>query len=251
MESRMANKVDKQSGQTNSKAQFMNHSKVKNTVLVIAAHADDEALGCAGTLAKHIAEGDVVNVIFMTNGLSARTDIDVTDHQIRNEGMINAMKVLGVTHYQCFDFPDNQIDSIPLLTVVKEIEKVINDYQPTLIYTHFLHDLNIDHQITHKAVMTACRPISGSSVRKILSFEVLSSTEWQSNSVPQFQANYIVDISQHWHKKEQVLACYHQELRDFPHSRSLPCIEALATLRGATHGFNKAEAFQVERILKI
>lgn len=228
----------------------MNNTNIKNYVLVIAAHPDDETLGCAGTLAKHISDGDVVNVVFMTNGLSARKDIAETDLQVRNEGMINAMKVLGVNHYQCFDFPDNKMDSIPLLTVVKAIEQVIDDFHPTIIYTHFAHDLNIDHQITHQAVMTACRPIIGNSVKNILSFEVLSSTEWQSTSHPSFQSQYIVDITSYWHKKEQALLCYQEELRDFPHSRSLPCIEALATLRGASHGFTKAEAFQVERILK-
>ena len=227
----------------------MANATQKNSVLVIAAHPDDEALGCAGTLAKHISEGDEVNIIFMTNGLSARVNIDETEHQIRNEGMISAMKILGVNYYQCCNFPDNKMDSIPLLTVVKEIEQVINEYQPNIVYTHFSHDLNIDHQITHQAAMTACRPIIGSSVKKIFSFEVLSSTEWQSSSAPQFKGQYIVDISKYWHKKEQVLTCYRQELRDFPHSRSMPCIEALATLRGATHGLKKAEAFQVERIL--
>lgn len=228
----------------------MNKNTVKNNILVIAAHADDEALGCAGTLAKHVAAGDVVNVIFMTNGLSARNDGDAIDHAIRNEGMINAMKTLGVENYLCFDFPDNQMDSVPLLTITKAIENVIDIYKPTIVYTHFAHDLNIDHQITHQATMTACRPIIGSSVRKILTFEVLSSTEWQSPSLPQFTAQYIVDISQYWHTKEAILACYHQELRHFPHSRSLPCIEALAILRGASHGFEKAEAFHVERILE-
>ncbi|MFT5004139.1 MAG: LmbE family N-acetylglucosaminyl deacetylase [Flavobacteriales bacterium] len=228
----------------------MNEPSIKKNVLVIAAHADDEALGCAGTIAKHIADGDVVNIIFMTNGLSARAGIAKEDHQERNEGMINAMKTLGVNHYQCFDFPDNKMDSVPLLTVVKGIEQVINEYLPNIIYTHFAYDLNIDHQKTHQAVMTACRPIIGSSVKEIYSFEVLSSTEWQSSSQPSFRSQYIVDISSFWHKKERALLCYQQELRDFPHSRSLACIEALATLRGATHGFAKAEAFQVERILK-
>ena len=221
-----------------------------NQVLIIVAHPDDEALGCAGTIAKHIAEGDSVNILFMTNGVSARNNINVIDEKIRSEGMINAMKTLGVDKYQCFDFPDNKMDTLALLTVVQAIEKVINNIQPNVIYTHFAYDLNIDHRITHKAVMTACRPILGSSVKKIFSFEVLSSTEWQSHSVPKFSGNYIVNISQYWQKKKQVLACYQQELRDFPHSRSLECIEALATLRGATHGFTKAEAFQVERIIE-
>ena len=223
---------------------------LKSNVLIIVAHADDETLGCAGTIAKHIAEGDNVSVIFMTDGVSSRNNNKLQHEVERNIAMDNAMKALGVENYQCFDFPDNQMDSVPLLSIIKAIETMINSFEPKVIYTHFAHDLNIDHQITHQAVMTACRPIKDSSVKEIYSFEVLSSTEWQSTSQPNFQGQYIVDITPYWHKKEQALLCYQEELRDFPHSRSLPCIEALATLRGASHGFVKAEAFQVERILK-
>ncbi len=224
---------------------------MKNNVLVVVAHPDDEVLGCGGTLAKHIAAGDDVYILFMTNGISAREDVCYTEQIIRNKGMKNAMSTLGVEQFNCLDFPDNKMDTVPLLSIVKEIEAVISEYQPNIIYTHFLYDLNIDHQLTHQAVMTACRPIDGSSIKKIFSFEVLSSTEWRSSSTPKFNGNYIVDISAYWKKKEQVLSCYHDELRDFPHSRSFKCIEALATLRGATHGFDKAEAFQVERIISI
>jgi len=228
----------------------MSNQLKKENVLVIAAHADDEALGCGGTIAKHIANGDIVHIIFMTNGIDARDNSSNNDTTLRISALKQAMTVLGVDAYQCFDFPDNQMDSIALLTIVKAIEGIINKFQPSIVYSHFAHDLNIDHQITHQAVMTACRPIKGSSVKKILSFEVLSSSEWRLTSSPNFQAQYIVDISQYWQKKEQALLCYQEELRDFPHSRSIKCIEALATLRGATHGFAKAEAFQVERILE-
>ncbi len=221
----------------------------KNNVLIVAAHADDEVLGCAGTIAKHIDEGDNVSVLFMTDGVSSRNNSNQQQEVERETALDKAMQVLGVKHYQCFDFPDNQMDSVPLLTIIKVIEDEIFKLKPNIIYSHFAHDLNIDHQITHQAVMTACRPIAGSSVKKILSFEVLSSTEWQSTSHLRFQGQYIVDITQYWPKKEQALLCYQEELRDFPHSRSLLCIEALATLRGASHGFAKAEAFQVERIL--
>jgi LmbE family N-acetylglucosaminyl deacetylase len=221
-----------------------------NSVLVIAAHADDESLGCAGTIAKHIAQGDNVEVIFMTNGVGARYSSSDRDAMMRASALEQAMTVLGVKDYQCFDFPDNQMDSVPLLGIIKTIERVINKVLPNIIYTHFAHDLNIDHQITHQAVMTACRPIKGSSVKKIFSFEVLSSTEWNSPSQPAFVPQYIVNIDDFWDKKRQALQCYHEELRPFPHSRSLECIEAQAVLRGANYGFKKAEAFHIERILE-
>ncbi|MBE0351606.1 PIG-L deacetylase family protein [Pseudoalteromonas lipolytica] len=220
-----------------------------NQVLIIAAHPDDEALGCAGTIAKHIAEGDIVSILFMTNGVSSRGGFDKNDEIVRASAMEKAISTLGVKNSQFFNFPDNQMDSVPLLEIVKAIETAIIQYKPSIIYTHFAYDLNIDHQLTHQAVMTACRPVKGCSVKKILSFEILSSTEWKSTCHPDFKAQYIVDITKFWNKKLQALDCYQEELRNFPHSRSLRCIEALATLRGASHGFEKAEAFQVERIL--
>jgi LmbE family N-acetylglucosaminyl deacetylase len=223
---------------------------MNNTVLIIAAHPDDEVLGCGGTIAKHIATDDIVHIIFMTNGVNARDNGSDKDTIIRSSALNQAMTALGVTGYQSFDFPDNKMDSVPLLSIIKTIEKAIFEYQPNIVYTHFAHDLNIDHQITHKAVMTACRPVKESSVKKILSFEVLSSTEWNSPSQQTFIPHYIVDISDFWEQKLEALKCYQNEMRSFPHSRSYKCIEALSIVRGATNGFNKAEAFFVERILE-
>jgi LmbE family N-acetylglucosaminyl deacetylase len=220
-----------------------------NNVLVIAAHADDEALGCAGTIAKHIKNGDHVTIAFMTNGVSARTTFEDKDEGERIGAAEKAMKILGVSDVRQYAFPDNKMDSLPLLDIVKEIENILSEVSPSIVYTHFSHDLNIDHRVTHTAVMTACRPQLGSTVKKILSFEVLSSTEWNSPSQQIFIPHYIVNITEFWEKKLAVLKCYHDEMRDFPHSRSYQCVEALATLRGATNGFEKAEAFFVERIL--
>jgi len=228
----------------------MKKKQTNRKILVIVAHADDEALGCGGTILKHIDNGDSVHVMFMTNGISARINNENNAEEVRNTAMKKAMHTLGVHHYHTFDFPDNKMDTVPLLDVVQKIEPIISNFQPDTIYTHFLHDLNIDHQITHQAVMTACRPIKGSSIQRIFSFEVLSSTEWNSVSHSQFKAQYIVDITPFWQQKMQALSCYNKELRAFPHSRSIECIEALAILRGATNGLEKAEAFQVERIVE-
>ncbi len=223
---------------------------MSKNILVVAAHADDETLGCGGTIAKHIANGDTVAVIFMTDGISARAEVSNKANEQRHLAATNAMKKLAITEVHYFDFPDNSMDTVPLIELVKAVESVIKEVKPETIYTHFAHDLNIDHRLTHSAVMTACRPQTGSSVKNIFSFEVLSSTEWNSPSQPSFIPQYIVNIEKFWHKKFQALQCYHEELRPFPHSRSLECIEAQATLRGASYGFKKAEAFQVERILE-
>lgn len=220
-----------------------------NKILVIAAHADDETLGCGGTIARHIAEGDLVKVIFMTDGVSSRSDFVRQEGKIRGSCAVEALGALGVCTYEQFDFPDNKMDMLPLLDIINPIENVLLKYQPSVVYTHFAEDLNIDHRLVNQAVMTACRPQMGSSVKKILAFEVLSSTEWNSTQKEVFKPQYVVDIDDYWPQKLQALGAYQQELRSFPHSRSIKCIEALAVLRGATYGFVKAEAFVVERFL--
>lgn len=218
-----------------------------NKILVIVAHADDEAIGMGGTIAKHAQNGDQINLITLTNGVGSREEAASKDIELRQKSLKQAMKILGVTHHFGFDFPDNQLDCIPLLEIVKKIESVLFSYQPNMVYTHFYHDLNIDHQIAHRATMTACRPIPTSSIQSILSFPVRSSSEWQSASIAQANPNYFVDITGFESLKNQALLAYQQELRDFPHSRSLKAIEAQQIECGARIGVSAAEAFYLER----
>lgn len=216
-------------------------------VLVVAAHSDDEALGCGGTIARHTAEGDIVHVIFLTNGVGARS-VDILDTRAadRRQAAERAMVVLGVTSSSHFDFPDNGLDSVALLDVVQAIEPVIANFKPNTIYTHFAHDLNIDHRICHQAVLTACRPQPSHPVRAIYEFEVASSTEWSFSEIA-FQPQHFVDISQHFDTKLRALSEYAEELRPPPHPRSDRSIEALARWRGANVGCAMAEAFRVVR----
>jgi len=135
-----------------------------------------------------------------------------------------------------------------LLDVAKALEKVIHEIQPNLIYTHHGGDLNVDHRIAFQAVMTACRPQPNFCVKKIISFEVNSSTEWSSPTLaPNFIPNYHVNISSFIDQKVKLLNCYESELRESPHSRSIDAIEALAKVRGAHIGVNYAEAFMLVR----
>lgn len=219
-----------------------------NTILVVAAHSDDEALGCGGTIAKHILEGDRVTVMFMTDGVASRDNAS-DNAKLREIASSKALEALGVEDIRRSNFPDNRMDTIALLDIVKDIEIVIDEIQPNIVYTHFANDLNVDHRVTHSAVMTACRPQSWSSVTKILSFEVLSSTEWISPTQQIFTPNCFVDIADFWTNKLTALQCYEEELREYPHSRSYACIKALAMLRGATNGLELAEAFQIERMI--
>jgi LmbE family N-acetylglucosaminyl deacetylase len=154
-------------------------------------------------------------------------------------------------------FPDNRMDSIDLLDVVKAVEAVIDEIQPDVIYTHHYGDLNIDHQITHQAVMTAARPLPNSCIKKLLFFEVPSATGWNTPTASNvFIPQYYVDLSQKVSDNRNALECklkalqvYESEMRPYPHNRSLEAVRHLASWRGSSVGLPRAEAFQVGRIV--
>ena len=215
-------------------------------VLVVAAHPDDEALGCAGAIRRHTNQGDQVKILFLSTGVGARGEVSSEQINARKEMALKSADILGADEPIFLAFPDNRMDSVPLLTVVGEIESVMSDYGANTVYTHSAFDLNIDHKIAHQAVMTACRPIPGSTVMTILCFEIVSSTDWAFNAGPQnFRPVQFVDITETIDAKFAALEVYRSEMRDPPHSRSLDNIRALALNRGATVGFESAEAFEI------
>lgn len=223
---------------------------MSKAILVIAAHPDDEVLGCGGTIARHVAEGDLVQIVFMTDGVAARGFDYSSQLRGRKQSRDDALDALGVAASYALDFPDNGMDNVPLLEVVKALETIIEEVKPERVYTHHHGDLNIDHRVTHQATMTACRPIPGCTVREILAFEVLSSTEWNTAGVASFEPNLFVDISNYLPKKLEALAAYDVEMRPAPHSRSVAHIDTLAKHRGYTVGLTAAEAFEVIRVLE-
>jgi len=228
----------------------MNNNK---KVLIVAAHPDDDVLGCGGTIARHVDSGDKVYVIFLTDGVSSRTKSkkEERSREIRMQSAMTACDDLGMQPPHFLDFPDNMLDTIPLLDIVQEIDKYIVKVVPSVIYTHHYGDLNIDHQIAHKALMTAVRPQPGCPVREVYSFEVLSSTEWGTPSLGSpFVPNKFINISSTLERKLFALKSYVSEMRDFPLARSVDSVVNLAHHRGATVGMNAAEAFRVERILE-
>ncbi|WP_421782424.1 PIG-L deacetylase family protein [Kiloniella litopenaei] len=218
------------------------------TACVIVAHADDEILGCGGTMARLSEQGAEVHVCFMTDGVGARGTIVEKLKKDREEMARKSNKIIGTQFISFASFPDNSMDSVPLLSIAQHIEKLISEHQPELIITHHHSDLNIDHQITYRSVMTACRPQPGHTVKTILSMEVPSATNWsQQSPSTQFQPNFFVDISKQKDKKLAALKAYDLEMRPFPHSRSYNAIEARNVLRGTDVGVPLAEAFQLVR----
>ncbi len=218
-------------------------------IMIVAAHPDDEILGCGGAIAKHIARGDRVKAVFMTNGVGARgDDSEIRDAQERRDQARVIAKLMEMDDPVFNSFPDNAMDTIALLGIVKTVEEQILLFKPNTIYTHWQGDLNVDHQLTSRAVCTAARPLPGSAVKNIFAFEVLSSTEWSLSSSA-FQPNYFIDITDFWKQKKTALSHYESEIPLSPHARSLDSIESLAKVRGMSVGFEKAEAFQVIRMI--
>ena len=219
------------------------------TVLVVAAHGDDEALGCGGTMARHKAHGDAVHTLLLADGVTSRGC--VADPGLRKAAAAKAAQLLGSEQPRFLGFPDNRLDTVALLDVVQAVEKVVEELYPNIIYTHHGGDLNIDHVITHRAVMTACRPVPNQSVCAIYGFEVQSSTEWGSvDQDNHFRPTRFVEITDQLETKLAALDCYKDEMRAFPHTRSSEAVEALARLRGSQVGLMAAEAFTVLRQVK-
>lgn len=226
-----------------------------NKVFVIAAHPDDEILGCGGTIARHIKNGDMVAILIMADGITSRekSSIHLLAKELseRQQCANRANGILGVNNLTLLSYPDNRMDGAVLLDVVKDVEKKLDQFKPSIVYTHHSGDVNIDHSLVHEAVIVACRPQPGHSVRQLLFFETPSSTEWRpAASRSSFDPNWFIDISGTLDLKLQALAAYSSEIKDFPHPRSLAAIEHLARWRGASVGVPAAEAFELGRVIQ-
>lgn len=215
-------------------------------VLVIVAHSDDEVIGCGGTIAKHVANGDTVSLLVMTDGVSARGNSEEADE--RETALSSSCKNLGIKEYRQLSYPDNEMDSVSLLSIAKGIEDFVKDKKPQIVYTHSDKDLNIDHQLTMRAVMTAFRPQPNCSVTSIYGFEVLSSTEWNTDQFNPSMFNVLSD--DHLNKLEKSLNIYKEEMRDEPHSRSIKNIIRQREYRGSCVGHRYVEAFEIYREIK-
>lgn len=244
-------KVEKVVGEGQSDKLVSTELGVIAPVLIVAAHPDDEVLGCGGTIAKLADNGVSVHVVFLADGVYSREGESRTEElSARRHAAEKACDILGVSSVSFGDFPDNRMDTVPMLEITKTVEGYLREYRPATVFTHHISDVNIDHRRTLEAVTIACRPQIGNSVKSILSFEVPSSTEWQlPGNAPTFAPNWFVDISATLDRKMAALHAYEFEMRDWPHPRSLRGVEHLAKWRGATVGVDAAEAFVLGRQL--
>ena len=222
-------------------------------ILVVAAHPDDEILGAGGVMARHAATGDEVFILIMATGAASRVAAGeaAADDSIRKlkQAAARAAAALGANRPLFADLPDNRLDGLELLDIVRKVEAVLEEIRPRIVYTHSPLDLNIDHERVARAVLTAARPQPGYFVRAIYGFEVPSATGWYPRGDGRdFSPCHFVDISgPPLAAKERALESYSMEMRPFPHARSQPALAALARWRGASVGLEAAEAFVVLR----
>jgi len=226
------------------------HSK---KILIVAAHPDDEVLGCFGTVARLIKEGYEAYTLILGEGKTSRDEERQVENkkdeiaELNNE-IQNANNAIGIKKVFVESFPDNRFDSVDLLDIIKVISKVKEEVKPDIIFTHYEHDLNVDHQVTYKAVITATRPMEDECVKEIYSFEILSSTEW--NYPLSFSPDTFYDVSETIDLKLKAMEAYTSELCKYPHPRSLEGIELNAKYQGMRVGRTAVEAFKSIRIIK-
>jgi len=226
-----------------------------NRVLVVAAHPDDEVLGCGATIRKLVESGAEVRILILGEGSSCRYSTDqIRSNEVR-EAILQrrafadqAIEVLGVTDAWFVEFPCGRFDTVPVIEIGKTIEFHIADFLPDTVITHHGQDTNSDHRITFNAVNTATRPVPGNCVRTVLAFETPSSTEWRF--VDTFQPSLFVDVSNQIGSKISAFNCYFEtEGRAFPFPRSPEGLTTLARLRGMQVGVEAAEAFVIVRTM--
>ncbi len=225
-------------------------------VLVIAAHPDDEILGCGATAARLVKEGSEVHFAILGEGITSRhadrADADANQLAILHQHSRTAAAKIGVESVFLHHFPDNRLDTVPLLEVVKIVEDLIDRIRPEVVYTHHNGDLNVDHGIVFRAVLTATRPAKGNPVKELYAFEVASSTEWAFQSIgPAFRPNVFVDVANTIDAKVAAMECYESEARKFPHPRSPEALRAIAARWGSVAGCRAAEAFELIRSVRL
>ena len=223
---------------------------MKNKILVIAPHADDEIIGCGGTIAKAIHRGDEVFVLIVTNASVGAPEL-FNEEAIQNvrEEAIQAHKYLGVNKTFFLDFPAPALNAFPEYKISVEISEILNTIKPNILYLPHPGDLHQDHKACYRASLVAARPQGNYSVEEIYCYETLSETEWAPYQEKAFIPNVFNDVSDFFNQKLEAMSFFKSQIKDFPHTRSIESFEALAKFRGATIGVKRAESFIVERII--
>jgi LmbE family N-acetylglucosaminyl deacetylase len=216
------------------------------TVVVIAAHPDDEILGAGATLARHVRDGREVHAVVLAEGATSRYDDDMVP--ALQKAAIRSAEQVGFASIRFENLPDQRMDAVPLIEVTQRVEQILRELRPQIVYTHFPDDVNLDHGVASRATWTACRPYALPGLRRFAVFETPSSTEWAwPLSGDAFRPNHFVDVSDLLDVKLAAMECYESELRDSPHPRSPEMLTARAATWGSMVGVRYAEPFMVLR----
>lgn len=217
-------------------------------VLIVAAHPDDEVYGMGGTIAKLTSQGNELYTLIVTEGCSTQYKGNREIIKEKKEEAIKANEILGVKEVLFGDLPDMKLDTLPHVDINRIIEEAINKIKPDVVYTHHKGDINKDHRMVYESTLVATRPTHLQCVKKLLSYQVPSSTEWSAPVVDEiFIPNIFEEIEKYYDLKKQAILAYKTEIREYPHPRSLKYVEALDEINGLKVGIEKAEAFQIIR----
>ncbi len=226
-------------------------------ILLVVAHPDDELLGCGGTMYSLINDHNcIIKVVILGEGITSRSDERDVEKwkealELHRANITQAQKAIGYQELSIYDFADNRFDSVDLLDIIKVIEKEKAAFLPDVIFTHHGGDVNIDHQRTFEAVITACRPMEHETVQSIITFETFSGTEWRASSDPRhFIPNLFFAIDEKGlQAKIKGMESYEFERRSYPHPRSPEALKIVAQRWGIATGKKYAEAFCVIRMI--
>ena len=222
------------------------------TVPIVAAHPDDETLGCGATAAK-LSKTEDVHVLFLGEGITARRaqshDRDAVEQLLADAR--RATQRLGIKSAVFERLPDLRFDSVPLLDIVWKVERMIRSLRPRAILTHYPCDVNRDHQLTFHAVLCATRPVGEWIVPELVLFEVPGSCDWAFGRLSSpFSPNVFIDVTETIQVKIEAMETYQSERRPSPHPRSPEALKASAQRWGSVAGFEFAEAFELARSIR-
>jgi LmbE family N-acetylglucosaminyl deacetylase len=212
-------------------------------ILIIAPHPDDEVLGCGGTIRKYVNLGNVVNVCIVTEAYTPDWSKSYINNRKRE--IEKCKQILGINKYFFLNFPTVKIDTFPQKDLITKLSEVVHEVNPDILFIPHKGDLNMDHRLIFEASLVASRPLN-LKIKRILTYEVLSETEW-GQAIEPFVPNVYIDISETIYQKKNAMEAYKSELKQYPHPRSLQIIEALAKKRGSEVGLNFAESFVMIR----
>ena len=213
------------------------------TILVVAPHADDESLGCGGTLLRHKEEGDSIHWLLVT-GMSEGCGFSKEQIAVRDQEIEQVNRQYGFNSLHRLELPPSSLDTVAHGKIVFGISQVIEKVRPDVVYSPYRNDAHSDHKIVFDAVMAATKSFRYPFVKRVLTYETISETDFGMKPEDGgFKPNVYVDISSQLEKKLKILDIFASEMGEFPFPRCRRSLEALATLRGAQSNCFGAEAF--------